>query len=79
MMKRIILCLALVVSLLVVNSFEQEFDDYDDYDNYEEEKRAFVELYRRGLPFNKCISDHECKGNQYCDHTGINPVSKDGG
>lgn len=22
----------------------------------------------------KCISDHECKFNEYCDHTGINPI-----
>ena len=24
--------------------------------------------------FNKCISDHECKNQEYCDHTGINPI-----
>jgi hypothetical protein len=24
--------------------------------------------------FGKCVSDHECEFNQYCDHTGINPV-----
>lgn len=24
--------------------------------------------------FNKCISDHECKNDEYCDHTGINPI-----
>ncbi len=22
---------------------------------------------------NKCISDHECKSHEFCDHTGINP------
>jgi hypothetical protein len=23
--------------------------------------------------FNKCITDGECKPNEYCDHSGINP------
>ena len=33
------------------------------------ERRDF---HRRSL-FNKCITDHDCKAHEFCDHTGINP------
>ena len=24
--------------------------------------------------FGKCVTDSECKDDQFCDHTGINPI-----
>ena len=24
--------------------------------------------------FGKCVTDSECKEDQFCDHTGINPI-----
>ncbi len=24
----------------------------------------------------KCISDSECEANEFCDHTGLNPIGK---
>lgn len=38
------------------------------------ELRARRQLKNPLKLFNKCISDHECKPDQFCDHTGINPI-----
>ena len=34
---------------------------------------SYEDRERRSI-FNKCISDHECKPMEFCDHSGINPL-----
>lgn len=36
--------------------------------------RALLDLKNPLELFNKCISDHECKPAQFCDHNGVNPI-----
>lgn len=35
---------------------------------------AFLGVKNPLKAFGKCISDSECKSNEFCDHTGINPI-----
>lgn len=36
---------------------------------------SFANLFQHPIKLlNKCISDHECGNNEYCDHVGVNPI-----
>ena len=67
---------ALLLSTIAIVKCDDESDD----ESYDDDTPSIVykrELFKNPLKFlNKCISDHECKKDEFCDHTGINPFGK---
>jgi hypothetical protein len=64
-MKLILICSVLLISCYCVEGSDDE------------RTKSKGLKFSNPLKFlNKCISDHECKPTEYCDHTGINPLGK---
>jgi hypothetical protein len=74
----LLICLSINLALALQLNQQNDNNKNDQYD-YDSIPIMFSRDQKSANPlklFNKCISDHECKTNEYCDHSGINPIGK---